>query len=186
MRMLPLLASAIALSAPALAAESLSVQPFRSIELRGGGNVVVRQAPVQRVAIVSGSTRFTDIRVDPNGRLRIDACNARCPARYRLEVVVDSPRLPDVAIRGGGSITAASAFATQQQLSAAVSGGGEIDVRAAAVSNVSAAVNGGGRILVRSQNRLSAAIHGGGQVRYWGNPQVTTAIAGGGSVQHGN
>jgi hypothetical protein len=185
MRLLPLLTFAIAISAPAVAAENVPVQPFRSIELRGGGNVLVRRAPVQRVTIVSGSAAFTEVRVDRQGRLRIDACNARCPRNYRLEIIVESPRVPDVAVRGGGSITAGSAFAGQQQLSAAISGGGRIDIRSASVANVSAAINGGGEILVRPRGHLSAAVHGGGRVRYWGNPQVTTAIAGGGSVQRG-
>ena len=118
----------LAAPAPALAAEAVPVPAFRSLELRGGGNVLVRPGPVQRVTIVSGSSGVTRIRVERDGQLRIDACNARCPRLYRLVVEVESPSLPDVAVSGGGRIAAASGFRPQRRISAAVHGGGEIAV----------------------------------------------------------
>src|SRR3954471_8206270 len=121
-----LVLTALSAPAPAQPAESVSVPAFRSVELRGGGSLVVRPGPVQRVTIVSGSSAFTHIRVERDGRLRIDACHARCPKLYRLAVEIESPPLPEVAVSGGGRIAAASGFRPQRQLSAAVYGGGEI------------------------------------------------------------
>ena len=76
---IPLFAVALAVSASALATELVPVSPFRSVELRGGGNVVVVPGPVQRVTIVDGSSRFTRFRVERDGQLKIDTCNAQCP-----------------------------------------------------------------------------------------------------------
>ena len=183
---MPLFALALAVSAPALATELVPVPSFRSVELRGGGNVVLVEGPAQRVTILEGSSRFTRLRVEGDSRLKIDACDDRCPQHYHLRIEIQSPRVPDLAISRGGAITVQSGFRPQSQLSAAVDGGGKIDGRALEASAVSAAVNGGGEISVRPRATLSAAVHGGGAILYSGNPQVTTAIQGGGHVGRGN
>ena len=182
--MLFLLPFAVA-AVPAVAAEVVPVPEFKSVQLRGGGSIVVRPGP-HRVTIVSGSTQFTGFRVDYRGRLRIDACNARCPRDYDLRIEIHSPTVPDLAINGGGSIVAARGFAPQGQLSAAVSGGGQIDARALAASKVSAAVNGGGEVLTGNSSSLSAAVNGGGLIQYSGNPNVSSAVRGGGAVVRAN
>jgi hypothetical protein len=183
---IPLFAVALAVSAPAVATELIQVAPFRSVELRGGGDVAVVPGPVQRVTIVDGSSRFTRVRVERDGELRIDACNERCPQFYHLRIEIESPRVPDLAISGGGAITVRGGFRPQPDLSVAIDGGGKIDGRAVDAGAVSAAVNGGGDISVHPRATLSAAVHGGGAIRYSGSPQVTTAIAGGGHVGPGN
>jgi len=182
---LPLFAVAFAAAAPAVATEVVSLPPFRSVELRGGGIVTIVPGPAERVTIIEGSSQFTRMRVDNDDKLRIDTCFERCPPVYRLRVEIQSPRVPDLGISGGGAITAAGGFRPQQQLSAAVNGGGRIDARAVAASSVSAAVNGGGELLVSPRASLSAAVNGGGHVRYWGNPSVSMAVRGGGAVTRG-
>ena len=183
---IPLFAAALAASAPALALENVPVPGFRAVQLRGGGEVTVRPGPVQRVTIVEGSGQFTALRVERNGQLKIDACNNRCPRHYRLRIEIQSPRVPDLAVSGGGAIRASGGFAATDHLSAAVNGGGSIDARAIDAQNVSAAVNGGGHISVRPRRTLSAAVNGGGEVRYFGNPQVSMAVRGGGTVRPGS
>ena len=91
---LPLFALAFAISAPALAAETVPVAQFRSVQLRGGGIVDVVPGPVERVTIVEGSSEFTRTHVDYDGKLVIDTCNERCPTMYRMRVVIQSPRVP--------------------------------------------------------------------------------------------
>jgi hypothetical protein len=183
---LPLFAVALAVSAPVLATELIPVPQFRSVELRGGGVVTIVPGPSQRVTILEGSSNFTQMRVEPDGRLRIDTCNERCPQFYRLRVEIQASRVPDLAISGGGVITANAGFAPQSHLAAAVNGGGKIDARSVEAQTVSAAVNGGGELLVRPERQLSAAVNGGGHVRYWGNPAVSMAVRGGGSVSPGS
>ena len=178
----PIFALAFAISAPVLAADAVPVPHFQSVELRGGGDLSIVPGPVQRVTILSGSTEFTSFRVLRDGKLRIDACNERCPRNYPLYIRIESPTVPDVAIAGGGTIHTSAGFAPQHQLSAAIMGGGKIDVRSVAANDVSAAINGGGKIYVRPGAKLSAAVNGGGDVYYSGNPQVSMAVRGGGDV----
>jgi hypothetical protein len=182
---LPLFFVALAVSAPALAVESLPVPPFRSVELRGGGNVEVVPGPRERVTIVQGSSQFTHAYVDRSGKLIVETCNAECPHLYHMQLQIESPRVPDLAVSGGGAITVAPGFVPQPQLSGAINGGGKIDARAVEAADVSAAVNGGGDLLVHAASNLSGAVRGGGTVRYWGNPQVSSAIAGGGTIRRG-
>ena len=179
---IPLFAAALLASAPALATEIVSVPQFHSVQLRGGGSVDVVPGPVERVTILEGSSQITHVYVERDGQLRIDACNERCPANYRLHVQIQSPRVPSLAVDGGGEMVAAAGFAPQQQLSAAVNGGGHIDARSVEAMSVSAAVNGGGNIVVRPRSSLSAAVNGGGHVRFLGNPTTSVAIRGGGDV----
>jgi hypothetical protein len=182
---LPFFALALATSAPVLGAEIIPVSSFRSVELRGGGVVTVVPGPVQRVTILDGSSQFTRVRVDYDGKLRIDTCNDQCPRHYRLRVEIQSPNVPALAVSGGGLMTAQRGFGPQSQLAAAVNGGGTVDARAVDAARVSAAVNGGGEVLVRPRVALSAAVNGGGHVRYSGNPSVSMAVHGGGSVSPG-
>jgi len=179
---LPLLAVALTAAVPALAQENVGVPAFRSVELRGGGEVVVRPGPVQRVAIMEGSSAVTRFYVERGGQLRIDVCDNNCPRHYRLRVEIQSPAAPDLAISGGGAIHTAGGFAPQAQLSVAVRGGGLIDARSVVAAVVDAAVQGGGSIAVNARSSLEAAVQGGGEVRYLGNPEVTSAISGGGAV----
>ena len=80
---LPLFASALAASAPVLATELVPVAQFNSVELRGGGAVTVVPGPEQKVTILEGSREVTRMRVERDGKLRIDTCEERCPPVYR-------------------------------------------------------------------------------------------------------
>jgi hypothetical protein len=182
---LPLFGLAFAASVPAIGSEIVPVPYFDAVGLRGGGTVSIVPGPVQRVTIIEGSSRFTRIYVEHRNSLRIDACNRDCPQHYRLRIEVQSPRVPTLALDGGGAINVAGGFGPERELVAAVNGGGSIDTRAVNAGAVTAAVNGGGDLLVRASSRLTGAVRGGGAIRYWGDPQVTTAIDGGGTVQPG-
>jgi hypothetical protein len=184
--LLPFVIGLLALPAQTHAAEVVPTPAFRSIDLRGGGDVTIVRGPVQRVTIVSGGSAFTHIYLEKEGQLRIDACNSRCPRNYPLQIRIESPTVPSVAIEGGGTIIAARGFAPQGHLAAAVHAGGTIDLRAVDATDVSAAVNAGGDIYVRPRSTLSAAVNAGGDIHYSGNPHVSMAIANGGNVSRSN
>ncbi|HEY7005211.1 MAG TPA: DUF2807 domain-containing protein [Sphingomicrobium sp.] len=184
--MVPLIAMAFVASVPALSAEVVPVRHFDSVELRGGGNVSVVPGPVQRITILEGSSEYTHIYVEQRGNLKIDTCNRDCPLQYRLRVEVQSPRVPVLAVTGGGAMNVAGGFRGEHDLTVAVSGGGHIDTRAVNADVVTAAVNGGGEMFVRAASVLTGAVSGGGTIRYWGDPQVTSAIDGGGSIRPGH
>jgi len=173
----------LAVSAPAMAVEVVPVPQFQAIELRGGGELQLRQGPVQRVTLLDGSRQFTNVSVEREGKLRIDACNARCPQHYRLRIEVQSPRVPGLGVSGGGSIRAAGGFAVQDEIAVGVNGGGKVDVRGVEGRDVAVGVNGGGQVLVRARSTLAVGVNGGGEVRYLGHPKVTSAIDGGGTVR---
>jgi hypothetical protein len=142
---------------------------------------------VQRVALVAGSSEFTHFRVRDRGKLEITtSCDARCPHNYDLRIRIESPQVPDVAVNAGGTIVAERGFTPQRDISAAVTAGGTIDLRAIVADAVSAAINAGGDIYVRPRLSLNAAVNAGGDVHYSGNPQVSMAVANGGDVRHEN
>ncbi len=195
MKMSVLLAAGAALltTAAAPAPTLVPVPEFRSIELNGGGRVILRHGPRQRVTLLSGDTAMSRIEVGGGRRggssnpdqLVIDACRRSC-SNYRLEVEVVTPSIEGVAVNGGGRIVTAGAFPRQKAIGAAVHGGGQIDIRSLPARQVGAAISGGGNILTTAEETLGAAINGGGAILYWGNPQVGTAVQGGGTVRRGS
>ena len=183
--LIPVFAMTLLASVPALAAEVVPTPHFKAVELRGGGSVSIVPGPVERVTIVEGSSRYTRLHVDRQGSLKIDVCSSDCPHQYRLRVEIQTPRVPVLAVDGGGTINVGGGFGGVHQLTAAVDGGGRIDTRAIDADVVTAAINGGGEMLVRAQSVLTGAVSGGGTIRYWGDPRVTSAIDGGGTVRRG-
>jgi hypothetical protein len=177
-----LLPLALLASAPLVAAETVAVPAFKSFELRGGGEIVVKRGPAQ-VVLLNGSTQFTRFWVDNEGQLKIDACNDRCPQHYKLTIEIRYPTVLPMGIKGGGKIAIAPGFGRQHVLAAGVGGGGVIDLRSVAADTVAAGVNGGGKILVGTSNSVAAAVSGGGEIRYAGNPSVTRVIDGGGVIR---
>jgi hypothetical protein len=169
----------------AFAATIVSAEPFRSVQLRGGGHVLLRQGPQQRIVLVQGSTEYTRFRVKNDGHLVIDACDENCPRHYDLEVEVVTPRIEGVAIEGGGKIESESGFGRQASIGVAIQGGGHIDLRSIDAEHADAAVNGGGNIALRAERSLEAAVNGGGSISYWGNPSVTSAVNGDGNISKG-
>ena len=180
----PLFAMAFFASVPALASEPIALPHFDSVELSAGGDLTIVPGPVQRVTLVNGSSEFTHFRVRDGGKLEIrTSCNDRCPHNYNLQIRIESPEVPDVAVNAGGTIIAQRGFSPQRNLSAAVQAGGTIDLRAIEADEVSAAIDAGGDIYVRPRRALNAAVNAGGDVHYSGNPQVSMAVANGGDVR---
>jgi hypothetical protein len=185
MRYAPLFILPLLASAPLLAAEPVALPEFKSVELRGGGHVTIRPGPA-RVTIVEGSTRFTRFHVDKDGQLKIDACAGPCPRHYILKIELSYPTVLPMGVKGGGTITAASGFGTQQTVAVGIGGGGLIDLRSVTAETVAAGVHGGGKIMVGPSRSLAAAATGGGEIRYAGDPKVTSVINGGGSIRPGS
>jgi hypothetical protein len=188
MRLAVLIAAATLAAAPAVAAAQtvVPVDRFDAVELHGGGTIMIRQGPVQRVTIIHGDPAVVRVEVtdrDHGGKLIISPCRGSCWSWHdNLEVQVETPDLGAVGIHGGGHIVAQGAFRPRAAVAANIYGGGVIDVKAMPAQAASAAIHGGGKILVAAQSSLAASIYGGGQIRYLGQPAVSTSIHGGGSV----
>jgi hypothetical protein len=181
MKKIGLSLAALAAAAPAAAQTRVEVPAFDSVNLRGGGEVVVRHGDRQSVTMIRGDLETSRFRVDSDGELEILACVRSC-RNYDLRVEIVTPRLDAVGIDGGGEIRAEGAFPESDTLAIGIDGGGEIDMAAIPAETVAAGINGGGLIVTHAERRLAAGISGGGAVRYRGDPQVTSAINGGGTV----
>lgn len=168
-----------------IAATTVPVATFDSVELNGRGRIVLRHGAAQRVTITQGSADVTRMRVAPDGKLVIDACELRCPANYRLEMEIVTPRIEGVAIRGSGDIRAEGDLPGTRDLDVAISGSGRIDTRAVRAANVNAAISGSGTMLISADEMLTTAISGSGDVTYWGEPRLQTAIQGSGRINRG-
>ena len=157
---------------------------FHEVELRNGGEVVVRHGAEPSVSLVEGDRRTTRIDV-AGGRLVIDRCAAHCPRGYRMRVEVVTPSLTALSVADGGSLEAARGFPRQANVAASVSSGGVLDIRGLAADDVTASVAHGGLIFTRPGRRLSAAVAQGGAITYWGAPAVTRSVRHGGVVVRG-
>lgn len=185
---LPALALAALAPSAALADQAINVPPFKSIELHGGGQAVLRHGDRQRVVLIKGDPNIAQIEVKGDGRLVLSPCDSdknRCWGWHELKVEVTTPSIAAIAVHGGGDLRAQAGFPKQPSLSLAVHGGGDADVRALAADNVSVAVHGGGDAKVRAERTLAADVHGGGEVRFWGHPAVSSSTHGGGEVRSG-
>jgi hypothetical protein len=188
---------ACAFATPAAAGQSIDLPKFKAIELMGGGGeVILRHGPSQRVTLLSGSMGITRFAVPPpsirrvgnntisdgGDTLIINACNGDCPRGYRPTIEVVSPHIRGIAAKSGGKVIAQGAFPSQSSLGVAAMGGGEIDVRAMAARSVGAHASGGGIIRTRPLKSLGAMASAGGKILYSGDPQVGMNVGSGGSV----
>jgi putative autotransporter adhesin-like protein len=174
-----------AVAGRAAAQTAVPVAPFQSIELRGGGQVMVRAGPQAGIALTQGDARSTRITVQ-DGWLIVDNCPDRCPEGYRLRAEVTMPEIAALSVSGGGRLIAEGPFQPRPSLGLTISRGGGIDARALEAHSVTASVVQGGRILARPSHTLSGTVEQGGRITYWGRPTVARKIERGGAVRQGS
>ena len=182
---LPALALTVLAPAAALAAETINVPAFKSIELHGGGEATLRHGDRQRVVLIKGDPKIAQIEVVSNGKLVLSPCRDWCWGNHELKVEVTTPAIAAISVHGGGDLRAERGFPTQPSLDLSVHGGGDADVRDLPADDVSVEVHGGGEAKVRAERTLAADVHGGGEVRFWGHPEVHSSTHGGGEVASG-
>jgi hypothetical protein len=176
------------LAVSATAGTVVPLSSFRALDLHGGGDVVLKHGPVQRVTILKGSLQYSELRV-VNGTLDVSACASwwRCPPGYDFKVEIVTPMLSTVAVHGGGNLTTEGPFPQQDKLSLDIHGGGDADLRAIPVRNATVSVHGGGDLKLTATGALSGSVEGGGDVTYWGHPkQLAVATHGGGDISSGD
>ena len=171
--------------AVSVAQHVVPVATFRSVELRHGGRVTVRQGSSQRVTILSDDTTCVRITIERGDRLIIDH-KSKCAQDERLQVEVIATHLDAVAVSNGGVMQTLGSFTNQRELAVAVAEGGMLDIRSMSVQNVTAAVYSGGRIFTKPQASLVAAVAHGGAITFWGSVQVTQSVSQGGVVVQGD
>ena len=167
-------------------AQTISVAPFRSIELHDGGHVTIRYGQKQTVTLLKGNTDCAQVSTDERGWLVIYKYSGKCPQKkYELEIEIVTPDIAEILVMDGGRIQTVGSFPRQAEIVAAVSNGGTIDIRAIVTDRVTASVEEGGGIFVMPQIALSASIVQGGRITYWGNARVKSSVQHGGAVTKG-
>ena len=180
-----LYALALAMPAPVVAQTGVSLAPFDSVELRGGGELLLRHGPTQRVTLLKGSLDYTRVTIADGGRLVIDRCKSRCPKGYDLEIEIVTPDIAGISVADGGTIQSRGSFPRQAKIGAAVRDGGTIDIRSMSVDSVTASVEEGGIIFTMPQTALFARVVEGGIITYWGDARVESSVRRGGAVTRG-
>ena len=177
--------STVVVLASGAAQTVIPVEQFRSVELHGGGNVIVRHGTTQRVTILEGSLRYSRVRLAGGQRLVIDKCVQECPRNYQMQIEVITPEISAVSVSNGGTVQSRGAFPVQAAIEAGVAQGGTIDIRSIPADAVEASVDSGGRIFIHPRKTLAATVVSGGAITYWGNARVEQSIRDGGVVAKG-
>jgi hypothetical protein len=159
--------------------------PFRSIELRNGGTVLLRHGPIHRVTILSGNLRCTEVVLAAEQRLVVDNHGRGCREHDRVEIEVITPEVSGVSVSHGGTVKSVGAFPRQAAIGVHVEQGGRIDIRSLAADAVDASIHSGGGIFTTPRMTLTAAVASGGAITYWGDARVTRSVRHGGVVQKG-
>ena len=116
---MPAFALAALASSTALAEQTISVPPFRSIELHGGGEATLRHGDRQRVVVIKGDPGVAEIRVTRDGTLKLSPCDSDkhwCWGNHELEVQVITPAIAAISVHGGGDLNAEGRFPRQPNL----------------------------------------------------------------------
>ena len=187
MKSVPAVACALLLlsSLPSAQTAAQSLTPFRSVEMRDGGHVIVRHDQTQRVIFLKGTPDYTRVTIASGDRLVIEKCKSKCPRGYELEIAILVPELTALSVANGGRIESLGSFPRQAEIGVTVSNGGAIDMRSIPVGRVTASVVSGGAIFAKPLTVMVASVVQGGSITYWGDARVTSWIEHGGVVAKG-
>ena len=182
--------------------QSRDVEPFQSIELRGGAQLDILVGEKQSLVIEADQQGLEELRTDVrNGRLVIDTQSRFFWLRNGdVKIRVTTPELRELLVNGAvkGSISGFAGGATSLSLSGAgdveasgkvdslnalLNGAGNLHLRHLAATDARVVVNGTGNVDVDVSDRLDATVNGVGNISYQGKPKVlNTAIHGVGSI----
>jgi hypothetical protein len=183
------------------ASETRQVSGFTNIDLRGVGDVIVRQGDSEALTIEADDNVLPNLTSDVvDGTLRLDrkpgfGLRSQTPIRYQVTVtdldgltlsgsgtvVAENLTVDSLStdISGSGVVTL-SGTATDQRV--VVSGSGRHEASRMATDRVTANVSGSGEIVVDVRQDLRVDISGSGTVTYSGDPSVSESISGSGRL----
>src|SRR5204862_6360206 len=107
---LPALALAALLPSAALAKQVISLPPFKSIQLHGGGQAVLRHGDRQRAVLIKGDPAIAEIRATGDGKLVLSPCRDWCWGEHTLEGEGTTPAIAAIPGHGGGELQARAGF----------------------------------------------------------------------------
>jgi len=174
------------------------VAAFSAIELSGSFDADVSIGP-SRVELSGDDNLLPLISSEVTGDNLVLRSTENIRPSLPLVAKIAVPRLTAIKISGSGTVTlhgvTADALAvsvrgsgtvrgdgTAHQLSAVVSGSGDLELERLRAERVTVDVSGSGDVEVTADKALDVRISGSGTVKYHGNPTVTKAISGSGDL----
>jgi hypothetical protein len=185
--------------------ETRAVGSFKGIALSVPAQVEVRMGNVESVSLEADENLLPLVAtVVEKGTLHIRPARGNLNLQPRtLKVVVQARQIGQLAIGGGGSISAASLKAPKLELD--IGGAGSIDLSGLESDSVATAVGGSGTVkLAGSARKLSVSIGGSGDVKagqlkaedvsvniggsgdvtVWAATSLNAAVAGSGDIDY--
>jgi hypothetical protein len=184
--------------------ESRDVGGFSTIELLGGGDVIIEQDGTESLSIEAEDNLLPDLTSDvSNGTLRLSTADGvsldpTLAITYRVTV----KDLSGLQLSGSGSASAAGI--TTPAIAIDISGSGDVSIDGTADDQTvtisgsgnyragdlvtltsSAAISGSGNVSVNVRDDFEAEISGSGNATYTGDPQVSQNISGSGELRRG-
>jgi len=183
------------------ATESRDLDPFKSVELAGSNNVLIRVGEKQSVVVRADHNLLNRVTTDvQSGKLVVGNTPGSFTTRSPMSVEVDVPTLNQLTLAGSGNIVASNIEAhslevilsgsgtlngsgAAKRLDVRVSGSGTVHFERLAATDARTVVSGVGSIFVTATKDLDASVSGVGAIVYSGNPQhVTKSVTGEGAV----
>lgn len=182
--------------------QTRNVEPFQSVELRGGATLDVLVGETQSLVVEGDPQQLDELRTSVRaGRLVVDTQSRFFWLRNgEVKIRITVPELRSLAINGAvkGTITGyaggsaslvlsgagdVEASGRVDDLSAVVNGAGNLQLEHLAATTARVIVNGTGNVEVDVSDKLDASLNGVGNIEYHGKPKVlNTAIHGVGSI----
>jgi hypothetical protein len=185
-----------------LRTEARDVGGFSTIELAGGGDVIIEQSGTESLSIEAEDNLLPDLFSDVSGGiLRLGTRDGvdlapTLPITYR--VTVDD--LAGLQLSGSGSVTAAGITTpaisidirgsgdvtidgTADSQTVTISGSGNYNAGGLGTSDSTTEISGSGDVTLNALDTLEADISGSGNVTYSGDPLVSQDISGSGELR---
>ena len=154
--------------------------PFDRVELRGGGEIMIRFSSDYTFENTSDNSYWA-VGIDDDALVL--SCYKSCVGSNSRSGIVTMPRIEGLKIKGGADIDFEGAFEKRDEFKIELLGGGDVNAFAVPADKVDVSIKGGGDIKVSPSSELNVSIFGGGDVQYRGTPEVSKSIFGGGEVR---
>jgi hypothetical protein len=186
------------------ATQARALPAFRTVELAGDNNVIVRVGATQSVVVHADSNLLARVTTKVrSGSLIIGTTSGSFNAKAPMFVTVSLPSIDAIRLQGAGNITVVGinsrslivalpgsgvvhATGATTHLAATIGGEGTALLSNLTARNASAAISGDGSIMLTATRSLRASISGSGTILYGGSPaQVNKSVTGSGTITGG-
>ena len=180
------------------------VAAFKTVELAGSNNVVIRVGEKQSVVVKGDDNLLDRVTTDvQSGTLVIGNTPGSFTTETPMSVEVSVPTLTALKLAGSGNIVVngieteslkvalpgsgtLTGSGSTTLLDVTVSGSGTVQFTQLVADNAQAVVSGSGSIFITATKSLDASVSGSGAILYSGNPQdVTKSVTGTGAITGG-